>query len=74
MFLAFLGKCQWAALGGVSLKEITLSPARSQSGRVHCQPQQYMLKMGGGSIILPSAGPVPSRRSGPAGVPDKHLP
>lgn len=33
-----------------------------------------VLKMGVGLVVLPGPGPVLSRRSGPAGGPDKHLP
>lgn len=46
---AFLDGWQRAALGRVQLEEMTLSPARSQSGGAHCQPQQYSVENGSGA-------------------------
>lgn len=46
---AFLDGWQRAALGRVQLEEMTLSPARSQSGGARCQPQQYSVENGRGA-------------------------
>ncbi len=53
---------------------MTLSPVRSQSGGAHCQAQQCGVENGSGARYPTLAGPVPNRRSGPTGGPDKHLP